>query len=156
EGFLEHLAVTHALYQRWQNPKALGDTSAQRQAERSRALDYIRRNKGNVFGWAMLGLVLDQTQKKEPDAYRALAEVCPLFEEVPGLVYAARYERARCLWNAGEREAGRKQFVELYEQTLKDGELPAIDADFRAALLGDGKEVDLWSDLLRRTAGEFV
>ncbi|HMF12752.1 MAG TPA: hypothetical protein VKE94_10615, partial [Gemmataceae bacterium] len=155
-GFLRHLAVTHALYQRWQNPKAIGETPAKRQAERERALDYVRRNKGNVFGWALLGLIQDATKDKGLEAHRALAEAWPLFEDVPGLNYAARYETARSLWKSGQREEGRKRFRDLYEKTFADGELPAIDADFRAALLGDGKETDLWSDLLRKTAAQLV
>jgi ferric-dicitrate binding protein FerR (iron transport regulator) len=162
EGFLRHLVVTHALYQRWQNPKALGDTPAQRQAERDRALDYVHRNKGSVFGWALLGLMLDRTDEEEQAkkdvraVHRALAEAWPLFAEVPGLGYAARYEHARSLWKSGQREQGRKRFRELYEQTLKDGGLPPIDADFRSALLGNGTETDQWSDLLRRTAAGLI
>jgi tetratricopeptide (TPR) repeat protein len=156
EGFLRHLAVTHALYQRWQNPKAIGDTPAKRQAEHERALDFVRRNKGNVFGWALLGLVQDATRDKEADAHGALAEAWPLFEDVPGLNYAARYETARSLWRSGQREEGRKGFRALYEKAFADGDLPAIDKDFRAALLGDGKETDLWSDLLRKTAAKLI
>jgi tetratricopeptide (TPR) repeat protein len=156
EGYLQHLAVSHALFQRWQKPKTTGETAEKRKAERERALDYVRRNKGNVFGWALLGLVQDATSDKDRDAQRAFAEAWPLFESVPGLEHAARYETARSLWKSGQREEGRKRFRELYEKTFADGGLPAIDADFRAALLGDGKEPDMWSELLRRTAGRLI
>jgi ferric-dicitrate binding protein FerR (iron transport regulator) len=156
EGYLHHLAVTHALYQRWQNPKALGETGAKRQAELERALDYVRRNKGTIFGWALLALVQDATSNRERDTHRALAEAWPLFADMPGLEYAARYETARSLWKAGQREEGRKRFRELYDKTFADGDLPAIDADFRAALLGDGKEPDIWSDLIRKTAARLI
>src|SRR5262249_37859888 len=123
EVFLRHLAVTHALYQRWQNPKAIGDMPAKRQAERERALDYVRRNKGNIFGWALLGLIQDATDNKEVDAHRALAEAWSLFEDVASLNYAARYETARSLWKSGQREEGRKRFQALYEKTFADGDL---------------------------------
>ncbi len=57
EGFLQHLAVTHALYQRWSNGKALGATEEKRRDERDRALEYVRRNKGTAFGWGLLCLM---------------------------------------------------------------------------------------------------
>src|SRR5262249_21170451 len=133
EGYLQQLAVTHALSQRWQNPKTSSETAEKRKAERERALDYVRRNKGNVFGWALLGLVQDATSDKDLDAHRAFAEAWPLFVDIPGLEHAARYETARSLWKSGQRDEGRKRFRELYEKTFADGGLPAIDADFRAA-----------------------
>jgi tetratricopeptide (TPR) repeat protein len=39
---------------------------------------------------------------------------------------------------------------------LKAGRLPAIDSDFRHALLGGGKEADAWSELLRNTARQLL
>jgi Tfp pilus assembly protein PilF len=151
EGFLHRLAVTHALYQRWQSAKADQGSARQRQAERDRALDYVRRNKGSVFSWGLLCLLQDRAGKDEA-FHRSLADACPLFAEVPGLAYAARYEQARSLWKGGEREEARKQFRALYEKTLKEDLLPPIDADFRQALAGTGQEPDLWTALLRRTA----
>jgi tetratricopeptide (TPR) repeat protein len=156
EGYLQHLAVTHALYQRWQNPNTSSETAEKRKAERERALDYVRRNKGNVFGWALLGLVQDATSDKDRDAHRAFAEAWPLFVDVPVLEHAARYETARCLWKSGQREEARKRFRELYEKTFADGGSPAIDHDFRSALVGDGKETDLWSELIRKTASRLI
>src|SRR5207302_9421726 len=49
QGFLHHLGVSHALYQRWQSDRVLKVSAAKRQAERQRALDYVRRNQGSVF-----------------------------------------------------------------------------------------------------------
>src|SRR5262249_32944725 len=96
----------------------------------------------------------------------ALSELWPLFSDVLGLEYAVRYETARSLWKSGQRDEARKRFRALYEQTLKDSVLPAIDADFRAALLGDGGSgagsgdpapaPDLWSELLRKTAARLI
>src|SRR5262249_26226020 len=85
--------------------------------------------------------------------HAALAECFPLFEDVPGLRYAARYETARSLWKAGNPEVARKRFEGLYADTVKGGVLPAIDADFRQALLG---EADHWGKLLRGTAARLV
>jgi hypothetical protein len=162
EGFLQHLALTHALFQRWSNSKALGATEEKRREERDRALDYVRRNKGTTFAWGLLCLMKDRAdedegQKKDVrELHKSLAEAWPLFRQVPGLAYAAEYEHARSLWKAGQHTEGRQRFVDLYQQTLKDGGLPRLDADFRQALLGDGPEVDLWSDLMRKTAAGLV
>ena len=63
QGFLHHLGVSHALYQRWQSDRVLKVSAAKRQAERQRALDYVRRNKGSVFGWVLLTLLQDRAGK---------------------------------------------------------------------------------------------
>jgi tetratricopeptide (TPR) repeat protein len=149
-GFLRHLALSHALYQRWQNDRA-GQASP---AERERAFDYVRRNKGSRFGWALLCLLQDRAGK-DRDFHAALADLWPLFEDVPGLKYAARYEQARSLFHAGKATEARQCFRALYEQTLADDVLPALDADCRAALLGDG-DSDAWSELLQKTAARFL
>ena len=131
EGFLQHLAVTHALYQRWSNGKALGATDEKRREERDRALEYVRRNKGTAFGWGLLCLMKDRADEDEAakkdvrDTHKALAEAWPLFREVRALVYAAEYEHARSLWKAGQHTEARQRFVDLYEGTLKAGGLPA-------------------------------
>jgi predicted Zn-dependent protease len=152
-GFLHHLALTHALYQRWQSDKADKGTPRQRQAERDRALDYVRRNRGSAFGWGLLCLLQDRAGT-DAAFHGRIAELCPLFADVPGLAYAARYEQARALWLAGERDEARRLFRALYEKTLQDDALPPVDAAFREALDGAGsaKEPDQWSTLLRRTA----
>jgi hypothetical protein len=154
DSFLQRLAVSHALYQRWENAHP-GRDAAQRQAERERAFDYVRRNAGTVFGWSLLCLMEDHAGKDE-DFHRALADAWGLFADVPGLEYAARYEQARCLWKGARRAEARRHFRELYEQTFRKDLLPLIDGDFRATLLADGKEPDEWSALLRRTAGRLI
>jgi hypothetical protein len=162
DGYLQHLAVTHALYQRWGNSKALGATEEKRREERDRALEYVRRNKGTAFGWGLLCLIKDRADEDEGkkkdvrDIHKELAEVWPLFRDVPALAYAAEYEHARSLWKAGQHTEARQRFVDLYEQTLKDGGLPRIDGEFRAALLGVAPEADLWGDLMRKTAASLI
>ena len=162
QGFLQRLALSHALYQRWQNGKAVGGTEAQRQAERDRALDHVRRNQGTALGFALLGLLEDRARDDETahkgasPAYRDLADAWLLFVDAPGLEYAARYENARCLCKGGDRAEARQRWRALYEKTLDGDELPAIDGDFRLALLGEGDEADEWSDLLRKTAERLV
>jgi predicted Zn-dependent protease len=154
EGFLQRLAVLHALYQRWENARP-GGTDAQRKAELERALDYVRQNKGTPFGWALLSLLQDRAGE-EPAFHQALTDAWLLFEDVSGLSYAARYEHARSLWESGKRDQARQRFRELYEKTLAEDSLPPLDADFRRALLGDADHEDDWSALLRRTADQLI
>jgi hypothetical protein len=162
DGFLGHLAVSHALLQRWQNNKVLPRDAAQRRAERDRALEYVRRNKGSAFAWSMLGLMQDrandkETAKKEAvEMHRALGDAWLLFADTAGLDYAARYEHARSLWKSGQHAEGRKKFRELYEKTLTAGRLPAIDADFRLALLGEDHKLGDWADLIRKTSERLI
>jgi Tfp pilus assembly protein PilF len=162
DGFLQHLAVTHALFQRWGNAKALGATDEKRREERDRALDYVRRNKGTAFGWGLLCLMKDRADEDEGnrkdvrDTHRALAEVWALLEGMPALGYSAKYEHARSQWKSGQRAEARKRFRELYEQTLKGNALPLIDGDFRLALLGDGRDADEWGELMRQTARRLI
>jgi hypothetical protein len=154
QGFLNHLGVSHALYQRWQDERIAKVSPARRQAERQRALEYINRNKGSVFGWVLLTLLQDRAGD-DKEFHRTLVDAWHLFEDVPGLAYAARYEQARSLLRSGQRDEARKAFRLLYEATLKEDQLPAIDPDFRQALLGDGDQ-EPWNDLVRKTAGEFI
>jgi hypothetical protein len=160
--FLSHLSVTHALLQRWQNQRTLGTTEARRKAELQRAVEYIRQHKGTAFAWSLLSLIQDRTNEDEVkgkdvrDVHKTLAELWPLFANVPGLRDASRYEQARSLWKAGQREQGRERFVALYAEALKQDALLLFDADFRTALQGDGKEKDLWSPLIRKTAKKLI
>jgi Tfp pilus assembly protein PilF len=158
EGFLHRLALAHALLQRWQNGKALIGTETQRQAERKRALDFVRQDR-SAFGWALLGLMQDRAREDEANKkdvrglYKDLAGAWGLYAELPSLEYAARYEQARSLWKSGQAAEARKAFRDLYEQTWKDGAMPAIDSDFRTALLSGQDE---WDGLLRQTAARLI
>jgi ferric-dicitrate binding protein FerR (iron transport regulator) len=164
EGFLQHLAVSHALYQRWQNAKILKGNLARVKADVQRGLDYVRRHTGTAWGWTLLCLMQDRAGEvkalhpllQDNSLHASLAECFALFEQVPGLRYAARYEQARCLLRAGKQGEGRKLFEQLYADTLKEERLPAIDGDFRLALLGRAPEADHWNALLRSTATRLV
>ena len=151
DGALQHLAVTHALLQRWENDKILKGDGARVDAEKRRALDYVKKNRDSRFGWALLCLIQDRAGD-DAVLHGQLAELWPLFETRPGLRYAARYEHARSLWKAGKKDAARARFRTLYESAVKDGALPAIDGDLRDALLaGDG-----WGTLMRQTARQLL
>ncbi len=91
DRFLQHLAVTHALLQRWENEKLLKGDPARAEAETRRALDYVKKHSDSLFGWALLCRVQDRAEKNAA-LHGRLAELWPLFAEHGGLRYAARYE----------------------------------------------------------------
>jgi predicted Zn-dependent protease len=105
----------------------------------------------------MLG-ELDRNDSASNDAltYRAIAEGYQTLRDIPGLKYAARYERARNLLKAGDRELARQLFAELYAETLKAGVLPPIDASFREAFQDTNSEASLFGNLMRRAAADLA
>ena len=136
DGFLHHLAglarpLPALADQQAQSPRRRPPSTA----DRERALEYVRRNKGTVFGWAPAvpdaGPGRQGHGPRKPSTSPLLADAWPLFEDVAGLAYAARYEQARSLWKAASTTRPASSFRDLYEQTLKEDVLPAIDADFR-------------------------
>jgi hypothetical protein len=155
EGFLQHLAQTHAILQRWSDERVNKGTAAKIKTERERALEYVRQHKDSAFGWALLGLLQDRAGTDQA-FYLRLAEAYRLFEEQPALAYAARYESARCLLKGGQRTEARKHFQALYEQTFEKELLPLVDADFRLALQGKGVSSDEWTALVNRSAESLL
>jgi hypothetical protein len=151
DDFLRHQALTHALLQRWDNDRILKGEPARVEAEKRRALDYVRKHSDSLFGWALLCRVQDRA-KQDAVLHGQLAELWARFTEHGGLRYAARYEQARSLWRAGKKDGAAERFRTLYAQAIKDGALPAIDADLRDALLKSGD----WGTLLRQTAKTLV
>jgi hypothetical protein len=157
KGILRRLGLGHALCQRWASGKSLGATVRQRRGERQRALAYVDEYKGTALAWAVLGLMQDRTAEEQDDAerkkaYQELARACARFDD-SRLASLARYERARCLWRAGQADEARRLFTELYQQARKEQALLRLDSDFRDALLGAKQG---WAELLRQTADELL
>ncbi len=151
-GFLRRLGLGHALLQRWSGKTAGSD------AERAKALAYVRDHAGTALAWALLGLVQDRVAEDRDDdthdAWHDLARAYLLFSDTPAFADLSRYEMARCLWKAGAKDKARTRFLSLFDDSVSSGRLLRIDADFRAALLGAEKEG--WGDLMRRTAKRFI
>jgi tetratricopeptide (TPR) repeat protein len=152
DGFVQGLAELHDHYLWWNSDKALKGSEGDRAGRRDRALDYVRRNCASLHGWAVL-LLLREKLSADPGARKGLTEAIKPFEQVPLLCYAARYETARDLLNAGRREAARAQFKSLYEIARQEMAVPPIDVAFRLALKSnDANPQDLFASLLRETA----
>ena len=119
DGFLQHLGLTHALYQRWESDRVLKTTPDRLLVERQKALDYVKKHKDSAFGWGMLCLLEDRaaearaksTDRPGTDAvfYRELADAFRLFADNPALGYAARYEEARCLLRSAQKDTAKEK-----------------------------------------------
>ena len=86
------------------------------------------------------------------DKQRLLVDAWLGFIDVPGLGEAARYEHARSLWKSGKHAEARKGFRALFELQFAQDRLPAIDADFREALLGSGSDADAWAEVMQEAS----
>jgi ferric-dicitrate binding protein FerR (iron transport regulator)/tetratricopeptide (TPR) repeat protein len=155
KGFVQRLAAFHDVYVAWRSGRADQGTEAQRQAERERLLKYVRENSSRLFGWALL----DQVERQYGIAFvmsLPVADVYPLFEDMPVVNYSARYERARDLVTRGEWQQALSLFQDLYAQTLKKGVLPPLDSSFRQAFLSNAQEPTGWARFLKGTAASLI
>ncbi len=153
-GFVRRLGDFRYLYYRWTSRRATRGSQADRKAERERALAFGRRCGASPFGWALLMKVCDYGGDSK--FYRGLAEVARQFEHVSALAYSGRYERARLLGRAGEKQAAAEQFEKLYADAFAAGVLPPIDSSFRSALQQGPDGAARWARLIRRTADELI
>jgi ferric-dicitrate binding protein FerR (iron transport regulator) len=157
DGLLRRLIDVQSLVRAWQSGAAITDAGA------AQAVKVIREAKSPLFVWAVVVealrvpdhqvMVKGGRAKLQRDVLEA---ACATLKDVPGLSYAARYELARHLADNGDRAEARKQFAELYRDTAKAGTLPPLDRGFRQAMQVSGKEPDLFADLLRETADQWV
>jgi hypothetical protein len=147
--FLGRLDAFRAITARWAGGPIGESGFEQRDAERERALEFVRANADNALGWAALGLVQDRCPN--PAVWKQLAGVWGLVAQKSALKYQARYEEARCLGNAGDQNAlAQKKYQDLFRDALKEGVLPPLDASFRAVL--EAGDQGTWAALMRETA----
>jgi tetratricopeptide (TPR) repeat protein len=150
-GFRDQLMI----WQRWKGVDATKPGSGWLRERQQRGLEFVRKHSGTAFGWALLGMMFDSTNGSDHRLHREWADACALFVDHPAFGYSARYERAHSLLYAEQRDEARALFREMFEQAIKAGVLPAVDASFREALQGEPKEADLWTDMMRQTAATF-
>jgi tetratricopeptide (TPR) repeat protein len=123
--------------------------------DRTRALQFVRRHPGSPLAWELL-CILDNEGGGSGALRPAIGEAYRLFEDVPGLGYEVKYERARRLLKMGRAAEAAVLFKDLYTRTLDAGMLPPIDQSFRQALRGDTKGADQWPAWMQRTAARLV
>src|SRR5262249_53171024 len=109
-GFVRQLAAFHDIWFGWHGGTA-GQNDAQRLAHWRRGADYARSCTVPLFKWTVLDLL--QRNRVGTAQVRELTELYRDVEEFGGLTYAARYEQARTLANAGDRAEARNLFTDL-------------------------------------------
>ena len=151
-SFFHQLADFHDLWNRWHDGRApQGDESQQKQ-ERERALAFIERAQP-LFAWGLLMEVRHALNCGEFD--RGFAAAFQRFESVPGLEYAARYERAGAVLEAGRLIEARDLFRKLFTETLEAGIVPPIDSTFYRAML-IGEDGGQWPATIRAAAKKLI
>jgi ferric-dicitrate binding protein FerR (iron transport regulator)/tetratricopeptide (TPR) repeat protein len=150
--FIPRLAEFRDLWHRWYSGKARESGNSDKgKAERSLILDYLQDCSSPAFAWVLLDTI-QRYGYIDAEFQKDLAKVYLKSSGVAGLAYAARYEHARSLYLAGNNAEAQKRFRELYEQTLKEGILPPIDSNFRAAFKVNPEDQEPFTDLMRKTA----
>jgi ferric-dicitrate binding protein FerR (iron transport regulator)/tetratricopeptide (TPR) repeat protein len=157
DGFIQQLAAFRDLWTRWHtNQASQGDATAKK-AQQNQALAYVRGCKVPLFAWAILGeLYRNGGFAKDAATFRAIADGYQTLKDTPGLGFAARYEQARCLLEAGDRAPARKVFGELYTEMLKAGVLPPLDASFRQAFSDAGGSALPFAQWMRKVADDLA
>jgi ferric-dicitrate binding protein FerR (iron transport regulator) len=156
QDFFRQLAEFHDLWDRWHDDRALGGDEPQRRQECQRALAFIEHAQSPELAWGLLMAVREVLTNS--DFHNGFAAAIQRFDTVPGLEYAARYERARALFDAHDGNDGiqaRDLFCKLFAETLDAGFVPPIDSSFREALLqgGDGLQ---WPATIRGAARKLI
>jgi ferric-dicitrate binding protein FerR (iron transport regulator) len=157
DTFLGRLAEFQNELLRWQGDTNRWVAATVRHGDEKRSLDFIRRNRSNVLGWALLRRVTDRTLNGDV-RNKKLADAWGLLAEASGGSYSCRYEQAlRFYFGHGNgRAEAAALFRKLYDDALKEGVLPPIGYNFRDVIRGDVRNRDLFEALMLKTAAEFV
>jgi predicted Zn-dependent protease len=156
DSLFARLAALRDRWLRWNSNALALLHEPSRRAEQQRSLEFLRQHRSTVFGWALLTALQDRAAESDKPWQRDLAETWKLFAGDHALGYVADYERARCLLLGDRRDEARTVFRELYARTLKEGVLPPLDGRCREALLGSGKDTDLWDGLVNTATFRLV
>lgn len=146
--FLGRLTTFRQIQLRWQGGYIDDAIYGQRVEERQRALAFAEANAGNVLGWCVTGMVHDRC--RTPEAWSAVAHAWSLLAKQSGMPYDARYEEARCLSLANQKDAAQQKYQALFRDALAEGVLPPLDSSFRH-VMESGKQAT-WAKLMQETA----
>ncbi len=154
DGLLQQLAEFRNLWKLFESDRADARDATQKKAHRERVLKFIRRCKSPELGWALLSAL--RAKAGDEDGQRIVAEAAKTLENVPGLAYVARYERARATGKGGDRPQAQQLFEKLYRDTLEAGFLPPIDSDFRRGLENGSDGDKKWAPVIRRALEKLL
>jgi hypothetical protein len=154
DGFVQRLARFRHLFAQWQSGRAALGEAADQASKRKSALEYLGKAPLPIFDWALLMAVHDHTTVDDPAVHKAMAGASKRYGESTGLAYIARYELARVLGKRHDHELAKKQFRELFLETLEQSAIPPVDSDFRDCLNSGARPG--YEDLIREAATKLA
>lgn len=150
DAFLGSLAQLRLVTAQWVHGQANNDQQTRRAAQQL-SLSFIRNCSNPYFAWAAAAVVRNYSSSDQT-FNQQLAEALKHLKATPGIMYELRYERARALYHAGDREAAVAVFDKLYNEVIEAGGIPAIDYDFRNAFRQTREGAERLHKLLRGAA----
>jgi ferric-dicitrate binding protein FerR (iron transport regulator) len=158
DGFIQRLGKFRDLYAAWQSGRASQPKNKAGEKVRNATLTFVGRSPLPVYDWALLDVMLRSGIRVDPKLQDDMTLAGKRAGEGEGegaslaLAYGVRYELAMGLWNSGHQDEARKAWRKLYQDTLKTGLLPPIEASFRNALLGPDKSGPAFPELVSEAA----
>ncbi|HUG93505.1 MAG TPA: VIT domain-containing protein [Planctomycetaceae bacterium] len=147
DDFLTRLADTRYVYALWTSTADADRQRRESPAERTRAIDLVRRCRSEALAWLLANAVAAGT---EDGAFAGqIADAARRFDHVPGLAAAARFIRAGWLDRAGRVGESRELLRGLYMDALARGVLLPADARFVAAVGETSETRRAWRNLIR-------
>jgi tetratricopeptide (TPR) repeat protein len=154
--FIPYLARLRNLLTVWDHGTAQDGNSDEARAERERVLAVLANCPSPFLTWLLLDAVQRNYHGSDAVFFLRLADVYQRLQKVPGLAYAARYERARLVARAGHGALGRKLWRDLFGKTLKAGAIPRIDSAFYESFHRQGEMDDEWAHLMGDAAAVLI
>jgi len=137
DGFVRQLAAQRHFHARLRSEEIAKFDDEARRKELDRVFEFIHRCKSPQFAYGLTREV--SSRFPSADNHRRIAAVLGRLVERGVTGYVVRYDRARALYQSGERREARELFTALYHDTLQSGVLPLIDRTFLYAV-GDDTE----------------
>ncbi len=179
-GFVQRLAGFFDQYMVWHTDQHKEGTDEIKNARRERTLAYMAgsssggpapspptplpRSTGGEGGlgspsavqaWILADMLEARGVGKDARFHVLAADVYERFGKETGLHYVGRYERARHLWQADQKEQAVALFRQLHADALQAGMLPLIDSTFVQALKSDPARTS-FAQLARETSSKFA
>jgi predicted Zn-dependent protease len=155
DKLVNNLARLRYLYARMTGGRFNNADEARKNADRKIAVELVRDSRDPMFGWSVLTLLQNYGHFNQ-DLYREMADAVKKLEKVSGFAYAARYEQAKMLSQAGQHTDARRIFEELYANALEAGELPPIDHYFRNAFYQEEGSRERFTQMIRDAAAKLT
>lgn len=156
DGFIPRITAFRNAWTAWRQNYHIVQEPGVYQREKKKLLDFIRVNTSPMLA------VLLQSNLQHLNSHDR-AEVSHLIYATQkdsvdplGLGYVMGYDAAYHFWAKGDHKQSATLFRELYQQTLKAGVLPKIDATFAAALSSAASGGPNFGEFMRGVVHDFL